>query len=66
MELEKEWGKIAEKSKGGWKNEVEKAAERMNIEKLKEECQTKQRGVVREKTKTKSIVTEVEQPEYQR
>ena len=65
-ELEREWGKIAEKSKGGWKNEVEKAAERMNIEKLKEECQTKQRGVVREKTKTKSIVTDIEQPDYQR
>ena len=38
----------------------------MNIKKLKEECQAKKRGVSIEKTKTKSIITEIENPDYQR
>ena len=65
-EVETEWTEISKKSKGEWKREVEKAAEVMNVKKLTEECQVKQRGIVKEKTKTKSILTQIENQEYKR
>ena len=61
-----DWKEISRKSKLEWKKEVEKAAERMNICRLKEDCQVKQRGMVKEKTKTKSIITEIEDPDFRR
>ena len=65
-ELETEWKEISKKSMGEWKREVHKAAEDMNVRKLAEDCQIKQRGTVKEKTKTKSILAEIENPEYKR
>ena len=62
--LEKDWDKIAKKSKGEWKVEVEKAAEKANIERLKSDCFTKERGDCRPKTKTKTILQYLDNPDY--
>ena len=64
--LDENWDDIAKKSKGEWKKQVVEAAEKMNIKKLQEECQSKERGVTKEKTKTKSILQEINKPTYQR
>ena len=64
--LEKDWDKIAKKSKGEWKVEVEKAAEKANIERLKSDCFTKERGDCRPKTKTKTILQYLDNPDYKR
>ena len=47
---------IQEKAYGEWKGEVTKAAEIMNIKRLKEECETKSRGDIKQKTKTKYVI----------
>ena len=65
-ELETNWEEISKKSKLQWKREVQKAAECMNIVRLKEDCQIRQRGIVKDKTKTSSILKTIEDPEYQR
>ena len=65
-DLEEQWDVIALKSKGEWKNEVEKAAERINKEMLKNDCLTKERGHSKPKTKSKTILQELEKIEYRR
>ena len=65
-DLEEQWDVIAQKSKGEWKNEVEKAAERINKEMLKNDCLTKERGHSKPKTKSKTILQELEKIEYRR
>ena len=54
--LNQNWAEIQHKAQGEWKGEVNKAAEKMNIEKLREECQTKSRGESKQKTKTKYVI----------
>ena len=55
-ELEEDWDKIASTPKGIWERQVHAAAEKRNKTKLLEECQTKQRGVTKQKTKTTTII----------
>ena len=64
--MEEDWDKIAKKSKGEWKIEVEKAAEKINKERLKNDCYTKERGNCRPKTKTKTILQTLDDPDYKR
>ena len=64
--LEEEWDKIKEKSVNQWKAEVDQAAEKINKEKLKAACHIKERGKIRQKTKTKSIIEKIDNPDYTR
>ena len=65
-DLETDWIKISKKSISQWKNEVRAAAEEMNIDRIKEECQSKVRGESKEKTKTKHIKAILNNPSYTR
>ena len=49
-----------------WKNESKSAAERANIEKLKEECYIKRRGETTSKTKTKFMENKINDVHYER
>ena len=60
-ELESDWEIIATKPINTWRREVHQAAEKHNKEKLLEECQTRNRGTSRLKTKTKSLVEKIQQ-----
>ena len=64
--LEIEWDTIKEKTSNTWKNEVSNAAEKKNLEKLKTECFKKIRGDKTAKTKTKTIIPQLENPNYTR
>ena len=64
--LETDWSKIAQKSKSEWKCEVENKAEEANKNKLIEECHSNEHGNRKLKTKTKTILEEIEKPEYKR
>ena len=64
--LEQKWNKIAKKSKTEWRAEVEKAAEDMNVRRLQEECRKRGGSGSELKTKTKSIVEELEKSGYKR
>ena len=65
-DLEEQWDVIAQKSKGEWRNEVEIAAEKINKEMLKNDCITKERGNSKPKTKSKTILQEIEKIDYER
>ena len=64
--LEERWELIAKKTKLEWKREVEDAAERVNREMLKNDCLTKERGETKPKSKTKTIIDELEKTNYRR
>ena len=64
--LETEWNTIKEKSRMGWKKEVMKAAERMNKERLKNDCIDKRRNGDKQKTKTKTLIPILEDPQNER
>ena len=64
--LETEWKLIAKKSSGQWRKEVKDAAEKMNLERLKEECQSKNRGETKQKTKTASLEKVLSHEMYER
>ena len=49
-----------------WKREIERAAEKKNKVKILEDCQNKKRGEITYKTKTKSIIPLIEDPEFVR
>ena len=49
---------------GVWRRLVYAAAEKYNKKKLGNECQTKQRGATKNKTKTISILEQIEKPKY--
>ena len=72
LELTEKWGisynwdEIKQKTYIQWKDEVGRAAEKMNIERLKEECETKNRRDTKQKTKTKFVVTKLSNSEYVR
>ena len=65
-EMNENWEEIREKTPGQWKNEVGKAAEKMNIVRLKEECETKSRGETKQKTKTKFVMNKVNDCDFER
>ena len=65
-ELEKDWLEISKKTYNAWKGEVMGAAEKINKEKILEECEMKSRGETRQKTKTKHVVDTVNKPGYSR
>ena len=65
-ELEKDWSVIARKNKNEWKKEVEHAAENVNIKMLRSECHSKERGNMKTKTKTQSIIPKLDTPGYTR
>ena len=65
-ELNQNWEEIRLKTPGQWKGEVKRAAEIMNIRKLREECEIKSRGESRQKTKTKFVITSVNNGDYSR
>ena len=64
--LNTDWDMIKRKSAREWKREVLGAAEKRNKDKLKEDCHARNRGEVKIKTKTKVIVSQLENPEYTR
>ena len=64
--LETNWETIAKKTKNQWKNEVNEAAEKMNKKRIKEDCMTNENGITRQKTKTKSIIDELDSEKYTR
>ena len=51
-DLEKDWSVIKQKPFREWKRQIDAAAEKRNIEKLKEECEIKSRGEKTLKKKT--------------
>ena len=65
-ELEEDFNAIKLIPKITWKRRVELAADKMNKALILEDCQTKQRGISREKTKTKSVIEIVERDNYRR
>ena len=64
--LEEQWDLIAQKTQREWKSQVEEAAERLNKERLKADCLIKERGELRAKTKSKTIIQELEKSDYKR
>ena len=64
--LESDFDKIKERPKPTWIKEVNQAAEKRNKSLLMEDCQNKQRGVLKEKTKTRTIIRKLECEEYKR
>ena len=64
--LNQSWEEIRVKTPGQWKSEVKRAAEKINVEKLKEECETKNRGESKEKTKTKFVIERLNNIDYSR
>ena len=64
--LNQDWNRIRQKPLAHWKREVNNAAEKMNIERLKEECENKSRGETKQKTKVKFVIEKIANPEYVR
>ena len=62
-QLEKDWSKIVEKSSGEWKELVTRAIEEENKKQLLNMCYNDRRG---EKTKTKYLITKLEDHGYKR
>ena len=65
-ELERDWSEITKKTQMEWKREVMAAAEKINREKLIEECEVKNRGETKQKTKTKHVLDKINEPGYSR
>ena len=64
--LEQEWTHIAATPAAVWKASVKNAAEKENIRRLKEECETKRRGETKTKTKTKFVDETLQGQNHQR
>ena len=62
--VELEWENTSNKSLAAWKKEVRKAAEKMNIVKIREDCHTRSRGEDKLKTKTRDIVSSLGNENY--
>ena len=65
-DLERQWNNIAKKSKVSWKTEVTKAAEKINTETIRKECYKRVTSSVELKSKSKSIIQELDRPDYKR
>ena len=64
--LEEDWNSIKQKTYNTWKSEVHKAAEKKNRDKIREDCLIKTRGEEKMKTKTKTIIPQLDASEFQR
>ena len=64
--LEQDWGAIQQKPVMEWKREVALAAEKRNIVKLREECETLCRGEATKKKKTRFVLENLDLPDYKR
>ena len=62
--LETNWDVLKRKTDNEWKSTVKTAIEKRNRERLLDECKTFRHGCVHEKTKTKSIIKEIERSDY--
>ena len=60
------WEDIQQKTAAQWKSEVQNAAEKMNKQRLYEECETKSRGETKRKTKTRFVIDKLDVPDYSR
>ena len=65
-ELETDWKNIESKRKKEWTQLVKIAAEKMNVSKLKEECETKNRNETKIKTKVARLKEKLNSPIYER
>ena len=65
-ELETEWENIKNKRKKEWTQLVKAAAEKINVSKLKEECETKNRNETKTKTKVAHLKEQLNGPNYVR
>ena len=65
-ELEQDWDVIKQKTFPEWKRQVTAAAEKRNITRLKEECETSSRGEAKKKTKTMFVLDKLDLPNYKR
>ena len=64
--LETNWEDIANIPANIWKDTVKAKAEEQNREKLKEELFSKRRGQDKQKTKTLSLLEQIDDPSYER
>ena len=62
--LEREWSMIQRKPFKEWKRQIDAAAEKRNIEKLKEECETKSRGEKTLKKKTVFVLDTIDSSNF--
>ena len=65
-ELELDWAVIRAKTLREWKMEVKNAAENMNRQKILDECEAKNRGEKKQKTKTRCIEPIINGEHYKR
>ena len=65
-DLEKDWSVIKQKPFREWKRQIDAAAEKRNIEKLKEECEIKSRGEKTLKKKTIFVLDSLDSPNFKR
>ena len=65
-DLSQDWEEIRQKTPAQWKMEVRNAAERINIARLKEECETKSRGETKQKSKVNYVTGKLVDPDYRR
>ena len=65
-EIETNWETIEQKTRMDWKREVTRAAEKRNVLKLREECETTRRGETMIKTKTSFVLKTIDTIDYQR
>ena len=64
--LEEDWTAIRAKPVRHWKSEVKNAAETVNRQKIRDECEVRSRGEVKQKTKTKCIDAIINDDHYKR
>ena len=64
--LEPEWENIKNKRKKEWTQLVNEAAEKINVSKLNEECDTKNRNETKTKTKVAHLKEQLNSPNYVR
>ena len=66
MGTEQDWEKIEKKQFAVWKSKVTTAAEKRNIDRLREECESKSKGETRSRTKTKHVLETIDSQTYHR
>ena len=65
-QLPQDWAEIASMPLPIWKNHVKIAAEKQNIKRLNNDCESKLRGETKLKTKTTFVSESLQNPAYQR
>ena len=64
--LKQQWEEIRKKTKISWKAEVAKAAEKVNADRIRQECYKRGLSSTELKSKSKSIIQELDKPNYKR